>query len=127
MHSIAIDRVTEAPTSSPPEILMSVSDMLAELRCLLPVQPSFISCWLSMIRQLWNLLLCMGLSEASSPALPNMLSVSSTGKSYQSAHHSVDQRKPATFLQQDPAVLVTTPSPAVSKATGTWLATLVCV
>lgn len=58
---------------------------------------------------------------------PNMLTVSRTGKSHWSAHHSVDQRKPATFLQQDPAVLVTTPSPAVSKATGTLLATLVCV
>ena len=38
--------------------------------------------WLSVIRQLWNLLPCMGLSEASSPALPNMLSVSRTGKSH---------------------------------------------
>lgn len=80
-----------------------------------------------MTLQLWNLLPCMGLSEANSPTLPNMLTVSRTGKSHWSAHHSVDQRKPATFLQQDPAVLVTTPSPAVSKATGTLLATLVCV
>lgn len=109
-----------------PEILIPVGNMLAELRCLLPGQPSYFLL-LSVLRQLWNLLPCMGLSEASAPALPNTLTVSRTGKSHWSAHHSVDQRKPATFLQQDPAVLVTTPSPAVSKATGTLLAALVCV
>ncbi|XP_030880554.1 PHD finger protein 21A-like [Leptonychotes weddellii] len=33
-------------------------------------------------KQLWNLLPCMGLSEASSPALRNTLTVSRTGKSH---------------------------------------------
>lgn len=81
--------------------------MLAELRCLLPAQPSLSFLVAFCDSAAMNLLPCMGPLRSQLLLLPNMLTVSSAWE-ITDQHHSVDQRKPAAFLQQDPAVLVTT-------------------